>query len=154
MYLKLTASRVVTIMSALTGYLAWLPLEAYADEPLPPRIERVQLGDKQLTCDQIKTQYEEMGALIQKLDQQEKAGDGYAKAAATGAGAQAAIGAAGSAAPSMIPYLGHAIQAATAIMGQQMQSGLKSEMNASQRIQEAQARREHLMGLYDTKKCQ
>jgi hypothetical protein len=149
---KLTASRFVTIIPALMGCLACLPIGAHADEPPPPRIERVQLGDKQLTCDQIKAQYEEMGALIQKLDQKQA----DASAGMAGTTGQAAIGILGRMAPSLIPYAaGPAAQAAASAMfaqeSNERTAHLMTQQNAQQRSQEAQARREHLMGLYDTK---
>lgn len=107
-------------------------------------IEPQQLGDNNLTCEQIKAQVQEMEQTMRQggLNVTNEA----VSSAATQAGTQVAMSAAAQAAPSAIPFLGPLIEIASSVSSQK-------QISAQQLASQAQARRQQLIYLYNSKGC-
>lgn len=122
-----------------------LPAVAQTATPAASRIQRVQPGDKTLTCDQIKGQLAEIDQTIAATTARlSQAQDGAAKSTVASTAAITAL--------SLIPIPGLGL-----IGGAVSQQTLSSQDNdvaqTTQRLEDAQGRRDVLTTLGDAKSC-
>lgn len=128
------------------GGCAAMP-SSHSSEPVPAAIQTVQLGDNNLTCEELSSQIADMDRLAAAPS---AGGTGAAQQAATGVATQAATRVALSTGAAAIPFVGGLISAGMSAANRPNVENLQAAAN--QRMQ-AMQRKQYLTQIFASKKC-